>query len=113
MMHSPKKICYSILFFLGWLLSPLTWWNDAFINIPLAYIAASLVAKTAQRAFLPAFLISYWVTNILGMALMHLSADRMTGGPRPRQRPGVFVATMVLYSGLAAFLIWRGIIKPF
>jgi hypothetical protein len=35
-----RKIKGGILVTLGFLLSPVSWWNDIFVNIPLAYIFA-------------------------------------------------------------------------
>ena len=40
-----KNIINRFVFFVGWILSPFTFWNDAFVNIPLSYVAASLLAR--------------------------------------------------------------------
>lgn len=60
-----------LLFFIGWLLSPFTTWNDVFINIPLAYLAASLFFKIFPGNFAFQVIIFYWLSNGLGMLLMY------------------------------------------
>ena len=32
-----RKIKGGVVAMIGFLLSPLSWWNDAFVNIPIAY----------------------------------------------------------------------------
>jgi len=49
-----RKIKGGILVILGYILSPLSWWNDLF-----------------KKLFLPAIIIGYWITNIIGFILMH------------------------------------------
>ncbi len=67
-----KKVFGILLFGLGWLLSPLTWWNDVLINLPLAWLMASIFFSENQSAFSLCFIISYWMTNLMGFILMHL-----------------------------------------
>lgn len=55
----------------GYILSPLSWWNDAFINIPLAYIFGTFVGLLNESLFMPSVIIGYWLTNILGFILLH------------------------------------------
>lgn len=73
---SPKRskrsiLLGSILGFVGFLLSPLSWWNDAFVNVPLAYIGAWLISLFYEPGFAAAFVFCYWVTNVVGLFLMH------------------------------------------
>jgi len=60
-----------LVFFIGWLLSPLTTWNDALINIPLAYISASLYFRVFHGNFAILVIIFYWLSNGLGILLMY------------------------------------------
>ena len=106
------KFFYASVAFVGWLLSPFTWWNDAFVNLPLAYILTSLIQRWVPWSFLSAFLVCYWITNIAGIALMYAGARRLV--PRAAgtvTRRGV-LATIIAYSIIAALLIKLGIIKP-
>jgi len=59
----------SLLGFIGFLLSPLSWWNDAFVNVPLAYVGAWLISFVYKPGFAVAFVFWYWITNILGLFL--------------------------------------------
>ncbi len=108
-----KKIFYAIISFVGWMLSPFTWWNDSFVNLPLAYIAASLINRVLPRAFLASFIISYWATNILGIALMYIGAERITTQERLKKGRVALLATLIIYSVVFVLLVKFKIIKPF
>lgn len=79
--HSRKLIESSIkpgrlirnyaLVIIGYILSPLSWWNDMVINVPLAYAFSFPFSLISQQLFLPAFLLGYWLTNLLGFLFMH------------------------------------------
>lgn len=66
-----KKVIGGFLTTLGFLLSPLSWWNDIFFNIPLAYAFGFLFSLISKSLFLPAMIFGYWLTNIFGLVLMH------------------------------------------
>ena len=66
-----KKIKGGILATIGFILSPLSWWNDLFVNIPIAYVFGFLFGLISKSLFLPFMIIGYWITNILGVILMH------------------------------------------
>ncbi len=58
----------------GYLQSPGSWWNDLFVNIPIAYAFGALFGLVSEELFLPAMVAGYWITNILGLVLMHRGA---------------------------------------
>lgn len=60
-----------ILAVIGYLLSPLSWWNDLIINIPLAYGFGFLFGLISKSLFFPMMVLGYWITNIIGFILMH------------------------------------------
>jgi hypothetical protein len=66
-----------ILTFVGYMLSPLSWWNDLFVNVPLALVGAWIVSLFSKTAFEAAFVLSYWITNIIGFFLMHKGVCRI------------------------------------
>jgi cell shape-determining protein MreD len=68
------KIISGITVTIGYLLSPLSWWNDLFINIPIAYGFAFLFSLISKNLFTPMIVIGYWITNIAGFMLMHQGA---------------------------------------
>ena len=65
------KIKGGILVTIGYILSPLSWWNDIVINIPLAYIFALPFGFISRSLFLPMMILGYWITNIVGFMLIH------------------------------------------
>jgi hypothetical protein len=48
-----------ILVTIGFLFSPLSWWNDLFVNVPLAAAFAWIFAALCRPAFEPALVIGY------------------------------------------------------
>lgn len=118
---SVKGFFYRSVFFFGWLLSPLTFWNDVFINIPLAYLCASLVFGLAHfdardqagAHFLRFVLAFYWASNLLGFVLMFLAGKSMAMGKGfTRQAALKTVLTILIYSIVLVLLINFGVLKP-
>jgi len=72
------KIKGGILATIGYILSPLSWWNDLVINIPLAYAFAFPFGLISRSLFLPMMIFGYWVTNVVGFILMHHGAKDIT-----------------------------------
>ncbi len=66
-----KSIWYTFLSAAGFILSPVSWWNDLVINIPLAWVLAFPFGWISESLLYPAMVGSYWFTNILGMILLH------------------------------------------
>lgn len=66
-----KKVKGGILTSIGFILSPFSWWNDLFVNIPLAYAFAFAFALINKDLFLPMMIIGYWITNVVGIMMMH------------------------------------------
>jgi len=86
-------------FFLGWLLSPLTAWNDVFLNIPLAYVLAMVFVKAFRTDFVVTLLAAYWFTNIIGLVMMVVSGQAIFRDKNNRTRELlVTLGTLVVYS---------------
>ena len=68
------------IFFIGWVLSPLTFWNDAFVNIPLSYLLANILVRFIRADFLLLVLIAYWFTNALGLYMMYATTRQIFKG---------------------------------
>ncbi|MBI5665247.1 MAG: hypothetical protein HZC49_09245 [Nitrospirae bacterium] len=64
---------------IGYMLSPLSWWNDLYLNIPLAYLGAWLASLFYKPAFLTAFIAAYWITNVAGLVIMHKGIKKAAG----------------------------------
>jgi len=108
-----NKFIRNTVFFIGWILSPLTFWNDAFVNIPLSYLMANLFIRFIKCDFLLLVLISYWLTNIAGLFMMYA-----VGKDIIRSRGGVvkeiinLLITTAVYSVVIIALGRLGIIRP-
>ncbi len=59
-----------VLFFIGYLLSPLSLWDDIFVNIPISYVLALIVRHFSPVMFFPSMILIYWLTNLLGFLCM-------------------------------------------
>jgi hypothetical protein len=44
---------------IGFILSPLSWWNDLFVNIPLAYLFAIPFGWISKQYFLPSLIVGF------------------------------------------------------
>jgi len=66
-----KRVRGSILFAIGYALSPVSWYDDLVVNIPLAYVFAFPFGLINERFFLLFLIIGYWITNVIGFMLMH------------------------------------------
>lgn len=108
-----KKIGHSVLVGIGFLLSPLSWWNDIIVNIPLAYIFSYPFTLISKKLFLPAFVFGYLLTNILGFVLMHKGIRGLRGTKcniKEELKKDFLVS--LFYTLLIVILVLFGIIKP-
>ncbi|XGV98345.1 MAG: hypothetical protein ACAF41_05290 [Leptolyngbya sp. BL-A-14] len=76
-----KKVSGGLLFTVGWLLSPLCWWNDLIINLPVAYGFGYLCHWVAADWALPGTIVGYWLSNLLGILLMQVGAIAVFQAP--------------------------------
>ncbi len=101
----------------GFLLSPLSWWNDLVINIPLAYGMAWVISLAHRGAFEPVFVAAYWVTNVLGFFMMHKGLCKMVREDCSRAdylKTGLWKDLLValFYTVLMILLLRWGVIQP-
>lgn len=66
------------------MLSPLSWWNDLFFNFPIAYGFGYGVNLFFPGWLIPATVVGYWLSNVLGFILMQIGAGDVLFGDRPR-----------------------------
>ena len=101
------------VFFVGWLLSPLTFWNDAIVNIPLSYLCASLFIRLISCNFLFVMLVFYWLTNLAGILMMYMSGKSIfKGGEGLIREAANLLIAIVAYSLILIFLHRLGILRP-
>lgn len=104
-----------MLAFIGFMLSPLSWWNDLFVNVPLALAFAWGVSWFWPEVFGASFVVGYWLTNVLGLVLMQKGAQQaVSGQPKPYTRRQLItdIGISLAYTLLIVVLIKFGVIKP-
>lgn len=60
-----------MVFIIGFLLSPLTPWNDLFLNIPIAVFLAYLTSFFLNYELHTLTLFWYFLTNVVGLIMVH------------------------------------------
>lgn len=99
----------------GFMLSPLSWWNDLFVNVPLAIAFAWVVSLFYRTAFDACVVLGYWLTNVLGFVMMHKGAQKiLTDSERKYSWRDLLrdVGVSLLYTALIVALIKFGVLKP-
>ena len=114
-MDLTRKLGGGMLAFIGFMLSPLSWWNDLFVNVPLAIALAWVVSLFYKPAFEAAAVLGYWLTNVLGFVLLHkgtqqvLSQQPVKYGRRQMLRD---LGISLLYTVVIILLIKIHLLKP-
>lgn len=72
-----RKIGGLILVGIGFLLSPLCWWNDLIFNLPLAYGFGYLCSWIVPQWLIPGAIAGYWLSNLVGIVLMQAGTGRV------------------------------------
>lgn len=69
---------------IGFMLSPLSWWNDVFFNLPIALGVGYAVSWLKADWFIPGTIAGYWLSNVLGILMMQFGAIEMVVGEEKR-----------------------------
>mgnify|MGYP007077385807 CR=1 FL=1 len=104
------RVLATITAFIGYLLSPLSWWNDLFINMPLAYLFAVPFSLLDEQFYLPSFVLGYWLSNVLGLLLLQRGGTQLI---KQRQAHFSWKGLMIsasLYTLLIVLLVQSGIV---
>jgi hypothetical protein len=107
----------AIIGVVGFILSPLSWWNDLFVNFPLAYGFAWGVGKCLGLfivirtwLFVHLFIAGYFLTNLLGFLMMHYSIFGLNKEQKGSIRKQLLVS--LLYSLAVAAFFGLDICRP-
>lgn len=96
----------------GFMLSPFSWWNDLFVNIPIAYVFALPFSLINRNLLLPALVVGYWLTNVLGLVLLQGSIRRVArGGDVPPMKWKTAVVASLIYTAVLTTLALSGWLK--
>jgi len=99
---------------IGYLLSPLSFWNDVFINFPIAFAFGTVVGLASREFFLPGVVAGYWLSNIAGLVLLHLGAAQAVSGKEEKYTNGRLAKDLALsvgYTIIIIALIYFGIVS--
>lgn len=110
-----RRVWGSFLGFVGFLLSPLSWWNDAFINLPLAIAFGWLISLAYKPAFEPSVVVGYWLTNIAGFVLMQKGGEKIVSKEDKKYSKKDFlrdVGISLAYTLLIVVLIKLKVLQP-
>lgn len=80
-----KKLRGGFFLVIGYLLSPLSFWNDLFFNLPIAYFFGYLCSLLSPNLLFPCSIVGYWLSNIAGILLMQFGAVDVFAD-QPKQR---------------------------
>jgi hypothetical protein len=110
-----RKVTGSIVALIGYMLSPLSWWNDMFVNVPLALLFAWVVSFFYKPAFGPSLILGYWLTNVIGFVLLHKGAQQAFSNELKqytRRELLKDVLISLLYTLIIVALVKFGVLKP-
>jgi len=95
---------------IGFILSPLSWWNDLVVNFPLSYAFAWLVGRfltlfmPVQRGlFIQLFIVGYFLTNLAGFLMIHYSIFGLKKGKKGSLKTQILVSLGYTAAVLAFF----------
>ena len=109
-----RRLAWGFAALVGYILSPLSPWNDAFVNIPIALTTAKALHRLIGLREAIGFQIGYIASNVLGMALMLLAGMEATSRRDTGKRTILKqIALSVMYSVAAALVLTAaGILSP-
>jgi hypothetical protein len=110
-----RKVSGGTLAFIGYMLSPLSWWNDLFVNWPIALVCAWVISLFYKPAFTASLILAYWFTNVLGFILMQKGGAKIISEqdqPYTRKALLLDLSVSLLYTVLVVILIKIGLIAP-
>ncbi len=99
-----NKISRISIFIIGWILSPFTWWNDAFINIPLSYLMANILFYFIRVKFVWLVVFCYWLTNAIGLLLMYYDGRHLMLASKNRIRTFLYLVVFII--ALSAVILY-------
>ncbi len=107
-----RKLRGGVLLTLGYLLSPLSWWNDLVFNLPIALGFGYVINVFVPDSLLWGTIAGYWLSNVAGMVLMQFGALDMLNQPRQTRRDLLLgLGGSTLYTLVIAGLVYGHILE--
>ena len=106
-----RRISDVIMATTGFILSPLSWWNDMLVNVPLAYLFSWPFSRMHEQLFVPAFITGYWLTNLLGLLMLHLGSAGLLKKQHDKFSFKFSFVVSLIYSALIFVIVMLGWIE--
>lgn len=108
------RLAWGLVALLGYILSPLSPWNDMVVNVPIALAAAKALKMVAGVNELLGFQIGYAASNMAGLLLLAHGVAGLGAGTRlTGRRLLASLALSTLYSIAAAVALTAlGVLSP-
>jgi len=108
-----RRLIGGVVFTVGYILSPVSWWNDAVVNLPAAYIIGWVFSKISPQLFLPFMLIGYWATNIIGIIMLHIGGTLILRRKLPKNPWRLWRMFLIatIYTIVVILLVQLGILR--
>jgi hypothetical protein len=110
-----REVSGGTVAFIGYMLSPLSWWNDLYVNWPLALVCAWVISWFYKPAFTASLVLAYWLTNVLGFVLMQKGGAKIISEEKqPYSRKSLWrdLVISLLYTVVVVVLAKMGVIGP-
>ncbi len=106
-----QKLRGGVLLTVGYLLSPLCWWNDLIINLPIAYGFGYLLSLWHHEWFLFGAIAGYWLSNLVGIFFLQVGTRTFFQSPQKTQNLGQEIRSGLLTS--TAYTLIVGVLIHF
>jgi hypothetical protein len=103
-----RRLLDSVLATVGYILSPLSWWNDLFVNVPLSYAFSYPFTLISEKLFLPTFILGYWLSNLLGFLLLHRGVAGLLARDKPSMGIRGSIVVALVYTVIIVSMVWLG-----
>jgi hypothetical protein len=77
-------------------------------NVPLGYVFAWPFSLINEQLFLPAFILGYWLTNLLGFLLLHWGSEGLLYQSRSTISIRKSLVVSVIYSVIVMLMVLFG-----
>jgi len=113
-MNIQKAVRKSLLAAAGYVLSPLSWWYDLYVNFPIAYVMAWITSFLDKKLFFGSLVVFYWSTNIAGLVMLHKGLVPGEVAEKKNRLRAVIVQDIlisIIYTAVIMLFMHYGILK--
>ncbi len=91
-----RRGVYALAVLVGYVLSPLSWWNDAVVNIPMSLLLGGAIHRLLGLPLDISVAAAYTATNIAGVALLAIGGSGLLGASK--RNMAMALAASIVYS---------------